>query len=150
MDIEDNSSSTVTRYPRVNALLLDGDPLTGVRSFFFDAGSGLGHIEWWKANPADYDRPDLPYIGTVRTTSPVLLTLSLTSTAEQPTPSRRPDTRASVELFIDGMRTALAKVESEADFADLMTFLLEHGYRTPETDGDVEDALKPGEFDDIR
>jgi hypothetical protein len=121
-----------------------------VRSFFFDAGSGLGHIEWWKANPADYDRPDLPYIGTVRTTSPVLLTLSLTSTAEQPTPSRRPDTRASVELFIDGMRTALAKVESEADFADLMTFLLEHGYRTPETDGDAEDALKPGESDDIR
>jgi len=146
--VEDLSSSTVIRYPRANKLLLDGEPLTGVRSFLFDADSGLGQIEWWKTDPADYDRPDLPYIGTVRTTSPVLLILSLTSTAEKPAPSRRPDTRASVELFIDGMRTALAKVDSDADFADLMTFLLEHGHRIPETGGDAAEALEAGESDD--
>lgn len=148
--VEDLSSSTVIRYPRANKLLLDGEPLTGVRSFLFDADSGLGQIEWWKTNPADYDRPDLPYVGTVRTTSPVLLVLSLTSAAEQPAPSRRPDTSASVERFLDGMRTALAKVDSDADFADLMTFLLEHGHCIPETDGDAEDALEQGGADDIR
>lgn len=141
VDIEsDRAFLTVTRYPYANTLLLDGEPLTGVRAFHFDTDSGVGQIEWWKTNPADYDHPDLPYVGTKRTTSRVMLILALRSSAEKPAPSHRPDIRAEVELFLDGLRTALAAVDSADDFKDVLTFLMEHGHRISETDGEARDG----------
>ncbi|WP_404474160.1 hypothetical protein [Microbacterium aerolatum] len=149
---DDRSPPTVTRYPYVNTLLLDGEPLTGVRSFFFDVASGMGQIEWCKTNVTDYDRSDRRYFGTVRTTSRVMLILSLRSTAEEAAPSRRPDTSARVELFLDGLRAALAVVDTDDDFVDLLTLLMEHGDRDPEpeADGDATDALDLGGSDGIR
>lgn len=153
VNIDDvRSPSTVSRYPYVNTLLLDGEPLTGVRSFFFDASSGMGQVEWWKTNVADYDRADRRYFGTVRTTSRVMLILSLRSTAEEAAPSRRPETSAQVQLFLDGLRAALTVVDTDDDFVDLLTLLLEHGDRDPEpeADGDATGALDLGGSDDIR
>lgn len=149
---DDLSPSTVTRYPHVNTLLLDGEPLTGVRSFFFDTSSGVGQIEWWKTNVADYDRSDRRYFGTVRTTSRVMLILSLRFTAEEAAPSRRPDTSARVQLFLDGLRAALTAIDTDDDFVDLLTLLMEHGDHVPEpeADGDPTDALDLGGSDDIR
>lgn len=153
VNIDDvRSPSTVSRYPYVNALLLDGEPLTGVRSFFFDTASGLGQIEWWKTNVADYDRSDRRYFGTVRTTSRVMLILSLRSAAEEAAPSHRPDTSAQVQLFLDGLRAALAVVDTDDDFVDLLTLLMEHGDHVPEPEarGDATDALDLGGSDDFR
>lgn len=146
------SPSTVTRYPYVNTLLLDGEPLTGVRSFFFDTVSGMGQIEWWKTNVADYDRSDCRYFGTVRTTSRVMLILSLRSTAEEAAPSRRPDTSGRVQLFLDGLRAALTAVDTDDDFVDLLTLLMEHGDHVaePEAGSDATGALDLGGSDDIR
>lgn len=89
-------SSSITRYPRVNSLLLGGEPLTGVRSFFFDPTSGLGQIQWWKPNVADRDRPDRHYAGTVRTTSAVLLMLRVHHTTMGRPYGTRPTARIPV------------------------------------------------------
>jgi hypothetical protein len=151
VDIDDDRGfSTVTRHPYANTLLLDGEPLTGVRAFSFDADSGVGRIEWWKTNPADYDYPDLPYVRTMRTTSRVMLILALRSGAGGPSPSRRPDTRANVELLLDGLRTALAAVDSADDFVGVLTFLMKHGHRNSETEGGAREWLEVGGADDIR
>ena len=109
---------TVTRYPRERSLLLDAEPLTGVLRFFFDAERGLGQIEWWKENIADRDDPDRAYAGTVRTTSGVMLILSLNTTASE---------AQTIRLVLDGLRSALAAVDSDDEFIDLLTSLVRHG-----------------------
>lgn len=121
-----DSSSTITRYPRANSLLLDGEPLTGVRSFFFDPTSGLGQIQWWKQNVADRDRPDSHYAGTVRTTSAVLLMLRVHHTTDG-TALSNPADSTNTRLLLDGLRSALAAVELDEDFVELLTVLAQHG-----------------------
>lgn len=110
---------TVTRYPRERSLLLDAEPLTGVQGFFFDAERGLGQIEWWKENIADRDDPDRAYAGTVRTTSRVMLILSLHATAGE---------AQTIRLLLDGLRSALAAFDSDDEFVDLLTSLVQHGH----------------------
>lgn len=62
----------VTRYPAQGPLLRDETPLPCVHGFVFDVESGIGQIPWWKDDPDDYDRPDQPYAGTIRTTNTVV------------------------------------------------------------------------------
>ena len=120
-----DSSATITRYPRTRSLLLDGEPLTGVRSFHFDPRSGLGQIVWWKENRADRDRPDEHYAGTVRTTSAVLLLLRVHRPTEE-TLSRPADSTDTQEL-VDGLSAALAMSEREEDFVGLLRVLAQQG-----------------------
>lgn len=68
----------VIRRPLVAGLLLDGQPMTGVSSFYFDSGAGFGQICWTKLDPADYDNPSMPYAGTIRSTSRVILIAQVT------------------------------------------------------------------------
>ncbi|SDT03154.1 hypothetical protein [Microbacterium paraoxydans] len=73
-DIHDpDATPTVTRYAggAANALR-DGQPLPGVHGFSFNAWTGLGALIWWK-DPTEYTDPSLPYVGTTRSTSRVLL-----------------------------------------------------------------------------
>lgn len=121
-----DSSPTITRYPRANSLPLDGEPLTGVRSFFFDPTSGLGQIQWWKHNVADRDRPDRHYAGTVRTTSAVLLMLGIHHTTDGTAESNPADT-TNTRLLLDGLRSGLAAVELDEDFVELLRMLAQHG-----------------------
>lgn len=51
----------------------DARPLPAVHGCHFNAQTGAGHIVFWKDDPADYDDPTAPYVGTVRATSRVLL-----------------------------------------------------------------------------
>lgn len=62
----------ITRYPAHGSMLSDGTSLPGVQAFSFDVGTGVGKILWWKDFSVDYDRPDAPYAGTVRTTNTVI------------------------------------------------------------------------------
>ncbi|PYD01815.1 hypothetical protein B4U78_002900 [Microbacterium esteraromaticum] len=132
-----DSSATITRYPRVRSLLLDGEPLTGVRSFHFDPRSGLGRIVWWKQNRADRDRPDEHYAGTVRTTSAVLLLLRVHRAAEK-TRSRQADSTDTQEL-VDGLSAALATSERDEDFVELLRVLAQHGRDSPGTQASPDD-----------
>lgn len=123
VDIANDSASwRITRYPRVNSLLLDVEPLTGVLSFFFDVESGMGQIEWWKGNVADRDDRDRPYAGTVRATSRVMLILSLNPTTGE---------METVRLLLDGLRRALRVVDSDDEFVGLLTVLVQHGRDGP-------------------
>jgi hypothetical protein len=124
-------SATIIRYPRIRSLLLDGEPLTGVRSFHFDPRSGLGQIVWWKENRADRDRPDQHYAGTVRTTSVVLLLLRVHGPSEE-TLSRRADSTDTHDL-VDGLSAALATSERDEDFVELLRLLAQRGCDRPET-----------------
>lgn len=63
----------ITRYRNTASLLLDRQALTGVRGFTFDVITGTGEIAWWKDDPADYDRAELLYGGTIRAASTVIL-----------------------------------------------------------------------------
>lgn len=132
-----DSSATITRYPRARSLLLDGEPLTGVRSFHFDPRSGLGQIVWWKENRADRDRPDEPYAGTVRTTSAVLLLLRVRRATEE-TRSRPADSTDTEEL-VDGLSAALAASEPDEDFVELLRALAQHGCDSPGTQTSPDD-----------
>lgn len=68
---------SVTRYAGGAATALrDRQPLPGTHGFSFDAKTGLGTVLWWK-DPAEYTHPNLPYGGTARSTSPVLLVARL-------------------------------------------------------------------------
>lgn len=75
--LDPDATPTVTRYAggAANALR-DGRPLPGVHGFSFNAATGLGAVMWWK-DPAEYTDPDLPYVGTTRSTSRVLLVARL-------------------------------------------------------------------------
>ncbi|WEG08623.1 hypothetical protein PU630_15465 [Microbacterium horticulturae] len=82
----------VTRY-RVgeNAMLLDGQPLTGVRGFSFDSVTGNGEVLWWKDNIEDRDDPgDGIYTGTRRRTSDVVLVVQVESEMTSIAPPGRP------------------------------------------------------------
>lgn len=140
-----DSSATVTRYPRANSLLLDGEPLTGVRSFFFDPTSGLGQIQWWKQNVADRDRPDSPYAGTVRTTSAVLLMLCVHHTTDG-TALSSPAGSTYTGLLLDGLRSALAAIELNEDFVELLRVLAQHGLNKSEPE--AHDADHRGNHDE--
>lgn len=73
-DIHDpDATPTVTRHAggAANALR-DGQPLPGVHGFSFNAVTGLGTVIWWK-DPTEYSDPSVPYVGTTRSTSRVLL-----------------------------------------------------------------------------
>lgn len=126
-----DASATITRYPRTRSLLLDGEPLTGVRSFHFDPRSGLGHIVWWKENRADRDRPDEHYAGTVRTTSPVLLLLRAHRPTQE-TRSRSADSTDTEEL-VHRLSAAQAASELDEDFIEVLTVLVRHGRGDPGT-----------------
>ncbi|MEJ6556246.1 hypothetical protein PQI51_14565 [Microbacterium esteraromaticum] len=85
-DIHDpDATPTVTRYAggAANALR-DGQPLPGVHGFSFNASTGLGAVLWWK-DPTECTDPSLPYAGTTRSTSRVLLVARLKdeTTAQQ-------------------------------------------------------------------
>lgn len=129
-----DSSSTITRYPCANSLTLDGESLTGVRSFFFDPMSGSGHIEWWKRNVADRDHPDRQYLGTIRSTSRVMLILSIHDTGENEGSSSRSENTAHIQTLLDGLHAALATVDLDDDFVELLTVLVRHGRDRSESD----------------
>lgn len=126
-----DSSGTIIRYPRTRSLLLDGEPLTGVRRFHFDPRSGHGEIVWWKENHADRDLPDEHYAGTVRTTSAVLLLLRVHRPTDE-TLSRPADSTDSQQV-VDGLSAALAASDLDEDFAELLTAIARHGRDSTET-----------------
>lgn len=147
-----DSSSTITRYLCANSLTLDGEPLTGVRNFFFDPMSGLGQIEWWKRKVADRDYPDCQYFGTVRSTSRVMLNLSVHDTEENEGFSSCSENTAHIHSLLDGLQAALATVDSDDDFVELLTVLVRHGREKSESDvhSDRPQSLDSGGSDGTR
>ncbi|MBG0719237.1 hypothetical protein G3N18_14435 [Microbacterium sp. 2C] len=90
----------VTRYPGPAAgALNDGQPLPGVHAYTFDVRTRIGEIFWWKDDPAQYDNPTLPYIGTVRATSRVLLIARL----RNPDPAELPSTLALIRECLNAL-----------------------------------------------
>lgn len=120
-------TSTITRHPIQNALLLDKEPLTGVRSFFFDPASGLGQIEWWKNNGADYDHPDREYFGTVRTTSHVMAVLHVHSVQDHMETPSREDHRLETQELSDGLCCVLSGVDGDEEFLVVLRELAQRG-----------------------
>ncbi len=58
-----------------NISLHDGESLSGISAFRFDAVTGEGIVFWWKDPPEDRDDPEGPYAGSSRHTSLVYLIL---------------------------------------------------------------------------
>jgi hypothetical protein len=150
--VADDSSPMITRYPCGNSLPLDGEPLTGVRSFFFDPTSGLGQIEWWKRNVADRDYPDRPYFGTVRSSSRVMLILSVHATGEHEGSSSRSEKTAHLQSLLDGLQAALAAVELDDDLVELLTVFVRQGRDRSGSDvhSDRSQSFDSGGADGIR
>lgn len=81
----------IVRYPAAgNVALHDGEPLTGVSAFSFDAVTGEGIIFWWKERPEDRKNPEGPYVGSRRRTSLVDLILRDTSGRASVAPAALP------------------------------------------------------------
>lgn len=109
----------LTRHRAKGELLHDSSPLPGVHALRFDALTGIGRIEWWKDDPAHYDRPDLPSTGTIRATSRVLLIARLREATTTATVDAIDWLRALVRTLGDpyldysALVSALAKQTSE-------------------------------------
>ncbi|BDV32245.1 hypothetical protein [Microbacterium terricola] len=124
--ISHDALPVITRYPVVNGLLKDGTPLPGVSGFQFDATTGLGEIRWWKDDPNDYDRPDLTYAGTIRTTSRVLVIAQVSDIPAAHNLDRPPvdEGRPGNEAVVDLIRTTIASLDSYEKFAVFVELLL--------------------------
>lgn len=114
--IADDRELSVVRRPIVHRLLLDGEPMSGVTGFDFDGATGVGSIRWTKLDPADYDYPDVPYMGTTRSTSPVLLVAKV-----------RDD-----EDFIDAIRSAVQATTDREVLHDILRTLVDAGTSQPD------------------
>lgn len=124
----------VTRYAgRAVGALNDGRPLPGVHGYVFNVRTRIGQISWWKDNPAHYENPALPYIGTLRATSRVLLIARL----RDPDPAELPQTLALIHECL----TALSDPR-----VDPATLIERHDNRDEETpSSDAWCPLRTGE-----
>ncbi|WP_417374511.1 hypothetical protein [Glutamicibacter protophormiae] len=112
--------------------------MTGVEGFVFDAVTGFGEISWWKNDPSTRDHPTLPYAGTIRTTSQVVLVLHVDLDDTDQGSSLDAELMAAV-------RHALASLDSDTEFAELLTILTQH-HRPDNAASAAQGHPQPGGF----